>query len=119
MFLRKRAQSTAEYAITLGLVLALTAGVLQVILKSGVSAKQRKAMDLLLSAGQTVGEFQTPPEGAPGPQALYTQEQSDTTIDFDSFRDTKVTQRGGSQKSLQHQESVSNSVQVEMMNKAD
>jgi hypothetical protein len=51
MFLRKKAQSTAEYAITIGIVVAVVAGVMSVALKGGMRQKATQATDLLKNAG--------------------------------------------------------------------
>ena len=47
----KRAQSTAEYAITIGIVVAVVAGVMSVALKGGMRQKATQATDLLKSSG--------------------------------------------------------------------
>ena len=51
MLLRKQAQSTAEYAITIGIVVAVVAGVMSVALKGGMRQKATQATDMLKSAG--------------------------------------------------------------------
>ena len=57
MFLTKKAQSTAEYAIIIGLVVAVAAGVLSVAVKGGIRHQNKRAMNVLLDAGSNVSSF--------------------------------------------------------------
>ena len=49
--LTRKAQSTAEYAITIGIVVAVVAGVMSVALKGGMRKKATQATDLLKNSG--------------------------------------------------------------------
>ena len=51
MFLSKKAQSTAEYAITIGIVVAVVAGVMSVALKGGMRNKTTQSTDFLKNTG--------------------------------------------------------------------
>ena len=55
MLLSKKAQSTAEYAITIGIVVAVVAGVMSVALKGGMRQKVTQATDLLKTTGTSTG----------------------------------------------------------------
>ena len=59
MFLRKKAQSTAEYAITIGIVVAVVAGVMSVALKGGMRQKATQATDLLKTSGTVTSGVDT------------------------------------------------------------
>jgi len=111
MFLRKKAQSTAEYAITLGLVVALAAGVLQIALKGGIRQKHRQALNVLIEAGNA--------EGLPTTDATaytFTQENRETKVlGGAAYDDTSVMKKGGLEKKRQLQTTETNSVAIETM----
>lgn len=111
MLLRKKAQSTAEYAITIGLVVAVVAGVLQVALKGGIRQKNKQALNYLIDAGSSVTAFNT----TDGAEALYSQDYRKTTIDEADFVDQTVMQKGGAEKRYQKQSTASESVSLEMI----
>ena len=67
MFLRKKAQSTAEYAITIGIVVAVVAGVMSVALKGGMRQKATQATNLLKTTG--TGSFTADTNLDPATQA--------------------------------------------------
>lgn len=113
MFLRKKGQSTAEYAIAIALVIAVAAGVLQVALKGGIRQKNKQALDILLNAGNTESnEFAA---SGKGPISLYTQDYRQTTIDQPSFVDRSVLKKGGAEERHQKQEIDTTAVSVETM----
>ena len=56
MVFHKKGQSVSEYAIILGLVVAVAAGVTQVLLKGALRDKQTKAISFLAKAGSDVSE---------------------------------------------------------------
>jgi len=118
MLLRKKGQSTAEYAIIIGLVVAVAAGVLQVALKGGIRQKNKQAMDYMLSAGQNVGEFTAPTAGALDAET-YSQDYRQTTVLKDQYKDEAVLEKGGAEQRLQQQHSKTDSVTVESIEKAD
>ena len=66
MFLRKKAQSTAEYAITIGIVVAVVAGVMSVALKGGMRQKATQATDILKSSGTASAGLDTSITGVMG-----------------------------------------------------
>jgi hypothetical protein len=110
MFLRKKAQSTAEYAITLGLVIAVAAGVLQVALKGGMRQKNKQAMNYMLDAGSNL--LTTADQG----EKIYSQEARSTTIKSGTdFVDTIVMNKGGAEKKYQQQKTKSESTSVELI----
>jgi Flp pilus assembly pilin Flp len=111
MFLRKKAQSTAEYAILIALIAALAAGILQVALKGGIRKKHSEAVNYLLSQGDLSGEI----GAADTSTSLYTQEYRSTTVDSGSFTDTRVMKKGGAEKRLQSQTTSTDQYTVETM----
>lgn len=112
MFLRKKGQSTAEYAIAIALVIAVAAGVLQVALKGGIRQKNKQALDILLNAGNETNEFAASGEGS---VSLYTQDYRQTTIGKDSFVDRSVLKKGGAEERHQKQQIDTTAVSVETM----
>ncbi|MFA5157450.1 MAG: hypothetical protein WC532_08750 [Candidatus Omnitrophota bacterium] len=121
MFLRKKGQSTAEYAIVIGLVIAVAAGILQVALKGGIRQKNKQATDYL------VGENDGTDGGAGGyaamnaqialgdPAELYTQEMRDTTVlgGDANYVDESVMLKGGAEERRQKQVTETTAVSVE------
>ena len=100
MLLRKKAQSTAEYAITIGLVVAVAAGVLSTSLKGGIRKKHEQAMNVLLAAGNDVTGFG---DAAAQTAQNYTQEYRKTTIlDNDNYVDRSILEKGGSKKTMRN-----------------
>lgn len=110
MFLKRKAQSTAEYAITIGLVVAIAAGVLQVALKGGIRQKNKQALNYLVDAGNDVSEFSSADDAD---IELYSQEHRTTTIKSDDYADESVLLQGGAEKRYQKQSTESESVTVE------
>lgn len=110
MFLRKKAQSTAEYAITIGLVIAVTAGVLQMALKGGLRQKNKQAVNYLLNAGNeelgSVSEQQ---------EQLFSQDYRTTTVKKDDYVDESIMEKGGGEKKMQRQTTQSSAVNVELI----
>ena len=99
MWLNKKAQSTAEYAITLGLVIAVAAGIMSVALNAGSDVTDFSSVD-----DQSV--------------ALYSQEYRDTTIlsGDTNFIDKTVLNKGGAEKRHQLQTSKTNATSIETIN---
>lgn len=110
MFLKKKAQSTAEYAIIIGLVIAVAAGVLQVALKSGIRQKNKQAMNYLLNAGLDTDEYASAPDNTAG---TYSQDYRQTTIDRAAYVDEALLEKGGAEKKLQRQKAATESVSIE------
>lgn len=111
MFFNKKAQSTAEYAIVIGLVVAVAAGVLSVALKGGIRQKNKQALNLLIAAGNDDG-LNTAASQA---EALFSQDYRQTTIAEDTFKDQTVMRKGGAQLSHQKQDTTSTSIGVELI----
>lgn len=110
MFLRKKAQSTAEYAITIALVIAVTAGVLQMALKSGLRQKNKQAMNYLLNAGnEELGKVSDQQE------KLFTQDYRTTTVSKDDYVDESIMEKGGAEKKIQKQTTESSAINVELI----
>lgn len=113
MFLRKKAQSTAEYALVIGLVIAVVAGVLQVALKGGIRQKNKQAMDYLLGAGAGSEGWSTPTAQS---EAIYTQDYRNTQVaSGSSFVDKAVMHKGGAEEKKQVQSTTTTAVSLEMM----
>ena len=109
MFLNMKGQSTAEYAIVIGLVIAVAAGILQVTLKHGIAQKNKQAADWMLKAGDT--DLGT--TGADTQMSLYTQDLRQTTVDSGDYEDTSVLKRGGSEEKKQVQSTETTAASVE------
>ena len=108
MLLRKKAQSTAEYAILLALVAAVAGGILQVSLKAGMRQKNKEAGNYLLQAGSTeLGAYEDQDV------SLYSQEYRKTKVDASKFKNQSVMTKGGGTESLQKQGTETTSVSVE------
>lgn len=112
MFLRKRAQSTAEYAITLGLVVAVAAGVLQIALKGGIRQKNKQALNYLVSSGDTVAEFSGVADQS---EKLFSQESRETVVLANGYVDESIMEQGGAVKDIQKQSKTSESTSVELI----
>ncbi len=110
MFLKRKAQSTAEYAITIGLVIAVVAGIMQVTLKGGMRKKHKEAMGYLLQAGSDELE-----EYEEKPIDIYTQERRQTEIDAGSYVDEYLMEKGGGEKRYQQRTTESTSYSAEML----
>lgn len=110
MFLRRRGQSTAEYAIALGLVVAVAAGVLQVALKGGIRQKNKKALNYLLSAGEDIACFKNATDQD---ILLFSEEFRSTTIDKASYVDERLMEKGGAEKARQYQKADTTAVSIE------
>jgi hypothetical protein len=111
MFLRKKGQSTAEYAAVLGVVLAVIVGVVGVALKGGIRAKNEQAMKYLLDAGGS-----GLPQGETAP--LYTQEYRQTTmLGGENYRDISTMQKGGGETREQLQTTETTSYTVETLDR--
>jgi hypothetical protein len=116
MFLRKKAQSTAEYAILLALVAAVAGGILQVSLRGAIREKNTQAVNFLLDAGNSdADEFANAAVSA-SDIPLYTQEYRQTTIKGGAanYKDITVMKKGGLEKreKLQTQETATHSVET-------
>ena len=109
MFLKKKAQSTAEYAIIIGLVIAVAAGVLQVALKSGIRQKNKQAMEYLLTAGDDAGL----PTTSDATASTFSQDYRETKVLKDAYVDEAVLEKGGAEKKYQKQKSETESVNIE------
>lgn len=120
MFLSRKAQSTAEYAITLGLVVAVAAGFLSVALKGGIRDKSTQAVNFLSSSGssQAIGEDgktldQYLTSGSD--QSLYTQDLRKTTVDKGTFVDKSILHKGGKEDKEQVQKTSTSAVSIETL----
>jgi hypothetical protein len=115
MFLNERGQSTAEYAIVIGLVIAVAAGILQISLKGGMTQKGKQGVDYMLKAGNT--ELGTQPVDVKTP--LYTQDFRKTVVDSADYQDTSVMAQGGSEAKKQVQTTETTAASIETLNAAD
>lgn len=110
MLKNRKGQSTAEYAIIMGLVVAVAAGVLQVALKGGIRKKNDQAVDYLLDQGNTY--LTTTPQAV----QMFSQEARQTTVSNVGYVDTSVLDKGGAEKKQQTQSTSSTSIAVELIN---
>jgi len=114
MFLKKKGQSTAEYAIVIGLVIAVAAGILQVALKGGIRQKNKQALDYMLDQGSSY--FTN--TGSTAAQ-LYTQEYRQTQVAGGSdYADESLLEKGGSEKRYQKQTTTTEATSIETINAA-
>jgi len=113
MLLRKKGQSTAEYAILLGVVVAVAAGILQVALKGGMRQKNKQALDYMVTAGDT-----DIPTAANAKADLYSQEYRQTTVKKADYVDKSVLEKGGAEKKQQKQTTETESISLETINAA-
>lgn len=119
MLIKKKGQSTAEYAIVIGLVIAVAAGILQVALKGGIRQKNKQALDYMLSAG-TTGDGSSEFTSAESTDvSLYSQDYRQTTVKGGGdYVDESVLKKGGSEEKYQKQKTETTSVSVETINAA-
>lgn len=110
---RKKGQSTAEYAITVGLVVAVAAGVLQVALKGGIRQKNKEALNYLLDAGST--ELGNLPNKS---VLLFSEEYRTSTVDSGTYIDERIMEKSGLEKTRQRQDVKSTSVEIEKIDSA-
>lgn len=111
MFIRKKAQSTAEYAIAVGLVIAIAAGILQIALKGGIRKKSTEATNFLANAGRSVSAY----SGSPAFTATYSvTEDRTTTVNATDYVDEAVMRKGGAElkRAVQTTETGSSSTEV-------
>ena len=133
MLLRKKAQSTAEYAITIGLVIAVAAGIMQVALKGGMRRKSQEATGFL--SRQSVVPVSSDPGGASegtydeslfgraastplstaGNIAIYDQSIRSTNVAAEGYKDKSILYKGGAEKKIQAQTTTTTSVDVETL----
>ena len=114
MFLKKKGQSTAEYAIVIGLVVAVAAGILQIALKGGIRQKNSQAMNYMLGAGNDNAALTGATDVAP---AMFSQDYRQTTVKGGAdYVDESVLQKGGSEKKYQKQSTTTTAVSVETLN---
>jgi hypothetical protein len=121
----RKAQSTAEYAITLGLIIAVVTGVLGAALKAGMRKKGAQTVDLLKDAatGDDSGDralaegLDTNTNGihlaGGGNISIYNQQYRNTQITGSDS--TSVMHRGGGEEKIQNQTSSTSSVEVETL----
>lgn len=124
MLLSKKCQSTAEYAITIGLVIAVVTGVLQVAVKKGITQKQNQALGALNRAGVSLA-----PDGITVPPDVLQDEDVNANIgqytqswrktDIRASEDSSLMNKGGATGSASTQTTASNSVNIEMMENMD
>ena len=112
MKFKNRAQSTAEYAIALGLVIAVAAGVTQVILKGAMKDKQKQAIGYLMDAGNDEAKFKDAQANAP----LYGQEVRKTVVDKSKYLDETIMEKGGKELKQQQQKTKTDTVSIETIN---
>lgn len=110
MLFGKKGQSTAEYAIVLGLVAAVAAGFLSVALKGAIRTKAQQATGLLVNADDsgTLAQY----SGTDTP--IYSQEVSQTKVlsGDNNFKNVTVMEKGG--KELRHQLQTTESASVSL-----
>ncbi len=114
MLRKKTGQSTAEYAIIFGLVIALAAGVAKVALEGGMKKKQSQALKFLddAGAGAELGAEISYKDN------LFSQEYRKTTVKGgDAFVDKSVMDKGGSEKKISKQTTETASTSVELLDK--
>jgi hypothetical protein len=112
--LKTKGQSTAEYAIVIGLVIAVAAGIMQVALKRGMATKNQQAVDWMLTSGNTVLGSADDTS-----MALYTQDLRKTTVSADDYKDTTVMSKGGKEEKKQVQTTETEAVSIETIDSAD
>jgi len=132
MLLRKKAQSTAEYAITIGIVVAVVAGVMSVALKGGMRKKSAEATGVLTGAGKAVGAgIVLDPDLVTGmnstisstntlPDAddfrVYESEARKTSVVAADYVDRKIVHKGGGESAMQQQTTDTTSLSVDSYN---
>ncbi len=106
MFLRKRGQSTAEYAIVIGLVIAIAAGITQVVLKRGIAKKTDQVVDYFVKMNDTeLGG--TAATDIP----IYSQEYRKT--DITAMSDVSTLKQGAGEEKTQSQTTTTNAYTAE------
>ena len=113
MLLRKKAQSTAEYAIIIALVIAVAAGVLQVALKNAVRQKHQQAVTYMINAGNATLAPAIAAGGTGVGTQYLSQEFSQTKVDSGTYVDTASLSKGGSENRTQSQTTNTTTVNVE------
>ncbi|MDD5155803.1 MAG: hypothetical protein PHF11_04880 [Candidatus Omnitrophica bacterium] len=113
MFLRKKAQSTAEYAILIGLVVAVAAGILQVALKGGIRQKNKQALDFLVASGnQTMSQALS--QAGTATLQQYTEEVRQTKVlGGADYVDKALLEKGGAEKRYQKQVTKTTEVTID------
>ncbi len=136
--LSKRAQSTAEYAITIGVVVAIVAGIMSVTLKSGMRKKHTEGALFLQGAGNVTGGTIYNPDGSASSQTvdsdvfgsgaslsqngrmkIFETEARRTVVDSNSYVDRKILHKGGRAEQLQAQLTNTTSVTIDHMGEVD
>ena len=127
IFIRK-AQSTAEYAITIGVVVAVVAGVMSVALKGGMRKKSAEATNVLTNAGVGYSYGGTGPGDSDFSNALpamnatsddfrvYESEARKTNVVAADYVDRKIVHKGGGESAMQQQTTDTTSLTVDSYN---
>ena len=112
MMFNRKGQSVSEYAIILGLVIAVAAGVTQILLKGAIREKQAKAIVLINNAGGTLNDFANATALNLTSTKIYDQELRQTVINSSTFVDSKILHKGGAEerKLVQNQTTPSSAV---------
>ncbi len=114
MAIKRKAQSTAEYAIVIALVVSVSAGVMSTALRGGMRQNQDQALSYMIQQGDLSAHVAGDVD-----RELYTQTFQDTTIDSGSFVDRSVLRRGGSREAQRSSTADTRSIEVETLNRID
>lgn len=110
-----KGQSTAEYGVLFGVIIAIAAGALTVSLKNAIQSKHDKSLEFMLGAGTTTLEDAL--EGGEGHEAALAifatgEEVRQTTTDNTTYRDERVRHKGGAEQAIQLQDTATDSVAI-------
>lgn len=108
----KKAQSTVEYGILIGVIVA-AAVAMQTYVKRSIQAKQKDAADMVTSVSGTVGVGNTTMNMATTPQyePYYLKQHQQQQVDQDTL--TKNVQAGGQALTARQREVTRRSASVE------
>lgn len=118
MFIHKKGQSLSEYAITLGLVVAVVAGILSTTVKGGMRHKQQQAMKYLIDAGND--DLPSYDDAFATDIPLYSEEYRKTDVlGGSNFVDESVLKKGGLENKFQKQTTATTAVSIEKLDPTD
>jgi len=105
--MKSKGQSTAEYAILIGLVVAVAAA-LGGVLRAGIAGQHGQALNVLYNAGNGTELTSTPVQSG----VTFEQQARVSEVDKDSYKNVEIMKKGGAIERLQRQKVATEEITV-------